>query len=322
MKRAVFALFASSALAAGAAQAQAPQPCCVAPPPAYQPQYAQPQYAPPQYAPPPQYQPQYAPPPQYGPPPRSGGLRGYAEPQYPDRPRGSTLRGYVGVEYGKSRLNPGTPSPRVETWTGEAAVAGQTRGFGVQGDIKVANYDTGGNDTTGVSPTLHVYKRNPYGLIGGWAGWSHSGGSDVLGVGAEGQAYLSGATLYGTVGYGHNDNDVADQNLWAARVDGRYFVTENFSIGAQVGLMRASTDTGGVTSRSTLRTVGVGFEYQPGQVPFSIQGSYTHGDWSKSSDESDTLRVGLRWNFDGGTLMERDRTGATLNNMTSLFQTN
>lgn len=76
----------------------------------------------------------------------------------------------MGVEYSKARLEPGTPSPRVETWTGEAAVAGQFRGLGVQGDIKVASYQTLGSSTgdgTVTSPTIHVYERTPYGLIGG-----------------------------------------------------------------------------------------------------------------------------------------------------------
>ncbi len=322
MQRAVFALFASSALVASAAQAQAQAQAQAYAAPGYPPA---PAYAPAQaYAQPccaqPAYPPQYAQP-QYAPPPRADGLRGYAEPQYPNRPRGQALRGYVGVEYGKARLNPGTPSPRVETWTGEAAVAGQTRGFGVQGDLKVASFNGPNDDGTVISPTLHVYKRNPYGLVGGWAGWSHSGGADLLGVGAEGQAYLNSATIYGSAGYGRV-SDTVDQNLWAARLEGRYYVTENFLIGAQVGLVRASARNGTTTARSTVRTAGLGFEYQYGELPFSIQGTYAHADASNSSAESDTLRLGLRWNFDGGTLFERDRTGATLNNVTDLFLSN
>jgi hypothetical protein len=250
-------------------------------------------------------------------------LRGYAEPNYPDRPAPPLLRGHVGVEYAKTRLNPGTPSPRVETWTGEGAVVGQVRNFGVQGDIKVASFNGPGTagDGTATSPTLHVFKRNPYGLIGGWAGWSHSEGADLLGIGAEGQAYMSGATIYGSIGYGHV-NDVTDQNLWAARVEGRYFLTENFMLGATVGLVRASADTGTTTAHSTVRTVGIGAEYQPGQLPFSINAAYAHADASNSSAESDTIRIGMRWNFDGGSLAERDRLGATLNNVTDLFLSN
>jgi hypothetical protein len=281
----LIALAGAASLAAGAAQAQ--QICCT------------PQYAPPQYQ------------------PRPDGLRGYAQPEYPDRPSSNGLRGYVGVEYGKARENPGSPSPRTETWTGEAAVSGQLGRLGVQGDIKVADFDNTANDGTSVAPTAHVFTRNPYGLIGGWAGWAHSGGADLLGIGAEGQAYLSGATLYGAVGYGHVD-DVTNQNLWTAQVEGRYFVTENFRISANAGLVRSKA----AGAKSTVRTVGFGAEFQPGNLPFSVQGSYMHADASNSSAEADILRIGMRWNFDGGSLAERDRLGPSLNNVTDLFQMN
>ena len=316
MHRAAFtALFASTALVAGAAQAQ--QICCVAQPPQQQiccvaapaqgaglRGYADPNYAPPPYSTS-----------QYG-----GPQPAYAAPQYQPRPADSGLRGYVGVEYGKARLDPGTPSPRIETWTGEAAVSGQMRGFGVQGDIKVASYNTLGssNDAgTAWSPTLHVYQRNSYGLIGGWAGWSHTKGADLFGLGLEGQANMGSATIYGSAGYGHV-NSTLDQNLWTGRLEGRYFITENFFLNVNGGLVRASASG----AHTTVRSVGFGAEYQPGVLPFSIQGGYTHADASSSTAESDTIRVGLRWNFDGGTLAERDRVGPSLSNITDTFQSN
>ena len=323
-RAAFFALIATSSLVAGAAQAQ--QICCVAQPPPQQvccvsaqaqaqaqaglrgyadPAYAQPQagYAQPAYA-----QPQ----PAYG--------SQYAPPQYASRPPPADgLRGFVGVEYGKARLEPGTPSPRVETWTGEAAVSGEMRGLGVQGDIKVASYNTLGsnNDGTITSPTVHVYQRTAYGLIGGWAGWSHSNGANLYGIGAEGQAYLGSATLYGSLGYGHT-NATIDQNLWAARLQGRYFLMENFALDAQAGFVRASASG----AHTTVRTVGFGAEYQPDILPFSILANYDHADASGSSAASDTIRLGLRWNFDGGTLQERDRLGPTLSNVTDQFESN
>jgi hypothetical protein len=315
MSRAVlFALTASAALVAGAAQAQqiccvaqpAPQTVCCAGPPAqaaglrgYDPAYAPQTYGTSQYG---------------GPAPA------YAEPRYAPRPTGSGLRGYVGVEYGKSRLDPGTPSPRIETWTGEGAVVGDFRGMGVQGDIKIASYNTqgssGGSGTTW-SPTLHVYQRNAYGLIGGWAGWSHTKGADLFGLGLEGQATMGSATIYGSAGYGHV-NSTLDQSLWTGRLEGRYFVTENFSLNVNGGLVRASASG----AHTTVRTVGFGAEYQPSVLPFSIQGGYSHADASGSSAESNTVRVGLRWNFDGSSLAERDRVGPSLANVTDLFQSN
>jgi hypothetical protein len=283
MTRAVFlAAIAASTLAAGAAQAQ--QICCVPEGPR-----------------------------------RPDGMRGYYdEPRYGERPDESPLRGYVGVEYGKARIGPGAPSTRVEAWTGEGAVSGHLGRLGVQGDIKVANFDTvGGGDSRTVSPTLHAYQRSPYSLVGGWAGWSHTDGADLFGLGLEGQAYFGSATFYGSAGYGRVD-DVVNQNLWTGRIEGRYFVTENFLLNAHVGLVRASV----AGAHSTVRSVGVGAEYSPGTLPFSVQAGYTHTDTSNSSAESDTLRVGLRWSLDGGTLAERDRLGPSLDNVTDLFLRN
>ena len=53
-----------------------------------------------------------------------------------------------------------------------------------------------------------------------------------------------------------------------------------------------------------------------------IQGGYMHADASNSSAEADIVRVGMRWNFDGGSLAERDRLGPSLNNVSDLFQMN
>jgi hypothetical protein len=294
-RAALFALVASSVLVASSAfagAAQAQQICCApsAPPPAGLRGYAQPDYS--AY---PQQQ--------------------YAPPQYGERPSPSGLRGRIGVEYGKTRANPDTPSPRTETWTAEGAVSTQMGGFGVQGDLKVA--DRSGPDGTSWSPTAHIFKRNPYGLIGGWVGYSGADGADLFGLGLEGQAYMHSATLYGSVGYGHVD-DVTNRSLWAARLEGRYFVTENLMLNLQGGLVRTSE----AGAHTTVRTVGFGAEYQPGALPFSVQAGYSHADASNSSAESDTIRIGLRWNLTGGTLAERDRLGTTLNNVTDLFLLN
>ncbi len=173
----------------------------------------------------------------------------------------------------------------------------------MQGDIKVANVEQEGGDgsSTDWSPTLHVYSRNAYGLIGGWTGWSHEQGGDLFGIGLEGQAYMTGATIYGSAGYGHATTEgAADQDLWTAYLEGRYFLTENLDLNIHGGLTR-----GGVPGdRLTIRSIGAGGEYQPGNLPFSIRASYTHDDASGSTAESDTLRLGLRWNFDGGTLAQ------------------
>lgn len=280
-------------LSAGPAVAQTV--CCVDPGMRgyQQPVYAQPAYAPPAYG-----APQYAAPP-------------------PPEPQGSGLRGYVGVEYSKSRLDPATPSPRTEAWTAEGYVATAYRGLDIQGDVKVTRFEDDAGDGWVTSPTLHVYRRSPYGVLGGFVGVSHSGGATLYGGGIEGQANLSAATLYGTIGYGKVD-DTVDSNLFAARLEGRYFVTENFRLNASIGYLRQSAN--GASSKAVVS--GVGAEYQLGAIPASINVGYQHANASGSNVEGNTIRVGLRWALNGQTLAARDRVGPSLANFSDIFMGN
>lgn len=244
------------------------------------------------------------------------GLRGYQAA--PEPGFGSGLRGYVGVEYSKARINPGTPSPRIETWTGEGAVASPfMRGLGVQADIKAARYSGPFGDAWVTSPTLHLFQRNTYGAVGGFVGVSNEDGTTLFGGGLEAQANMRAATLYGTLGFGHV-NDVVDSNLFAARLEGRYFLSENLRLDASVGYLRQTA--AGAKSEAVVSAVGA--EYQLGGFPASIHVGYRHADARNSIVESDTLRVGLRWSLNGETLAERDRLGPSFANITDQFLSN
>ena len=246
-------------------------------------------------------------------------MRGYqGGPPPPSEPYAG-LRGYVGVEYSEARLNPGTPSPRVEVWTAEGAVATDFQGFGVQADIKAAKINgagTAGDDWI-TSPTLHIYRRNAYGALGGFAGFSNGDGGNLYAAGIEGQANMTGATLYGALGFGRI-NDTVDSDLFAARLEGRYFLTENMRLDANVGYVRQTAGT----ARSEAMVYGLGAEYQFGAFPAAVQVGYRHAETEGSTIESDTLRVGLRWAFNGATLAERDRAGPSLGNISDIFRSN
>jgi len=251
-------------------------------------------------------------------------MRGYQQPgppqgYAPEPGYGGGLRGYVGVDYSKARLNPGTPSPRVETWTAEGAVATEFRGFGVQADIKAAKFNgtgTAGDDWI-TSPTLHVYKRNPYGALGAFAGFSNGDGGNLYGAGIEGQANMTGATLYGTLGFGRI-NDTVDSDLFAARVEGRYFLTENLRLDGSVGYVRQTAGA----ARSEAMVYGIGAEYQFGAFPAAVHVGYRHAAAEGSNIESDTMRVGVRWAFNGDTLAQRDRYGPSFSNISDIFLSN
>ena len=246
-------------------------------------------------------------------------MRGYQAPgPLAPEPYGG-LRGFVGIEYSKARLNPGTPSPRVEAWTAEGAVVTDFNGLGVQADIKAAKINgtgTAGDDWI-TSPTLHLYKRNAYGAFGAFAGFSNGEGGNLYAAGIEGQANMTGATLYGTLGFGRI-NDTIDSDLFAARLVGRYFLTENARLDASVGYVRQTAGA----AKSEAMVYGLGAEYQFGAFPAAIQVGYRHAEAQGSNIESDTLRLGLRWSFNGATLAEHDRAGPSFSNISDIFLSN
>ena len=246
-------------------------------------------------------------------------MRGYQAAPPPEPEPYGGLRGYIGVEYAKSRLNPGTPSPRVEAWTAEGAVVTDFRGLGVQADIKAAKIN--GTGTTGddwvTSPTLHIFKRNPYGALGAFAGFSNGDGGNLYAAGIEGQANMTGATLYGTLGFGRI-NDTVDSDLLAARLGGRYFLTENLRLDAAAGYVRQTAGA----AKSEAMVYDIGAEYQFGAFPASVQFGYRHAEARGSAIEADTLRVGLRWSFNGDTLAQRDRAGPSFSNVSDIFLSN
>lgn len=269
------------------------------------------------------------PPPAYQPPPPAYAQGGYPQGGYPQggyipagpppgrEPVGSGLRGYVGVEYSEARLDPGSPSPRVDSWTGEAAVALPLGSLGLQADIKASNFSGPDGDDWIISPTAHLYGRSPLGLVGAFAGVSNTAGATLYGGGLEGQANLSNATLYGSVGFGRL-NDGVDANVTAARIEGRYFITDNLRVDASIGYLRQSAGA----DRSEAIVSGIGAEYQLGVVPASIHVGYQHSNVRNSPIESDTLRVGVRWAFNGQSLIERDRYGPSLANISDIFMGN
>lgn len=85
-----------------------------------------------------------------------------------------------------------------------------------------------------------------------------------------------------------------------------------------MGYLRQSA--GGTSSKAVVS--GVGAEYQFGTFPASITVGYRHADAKNSNIESDTLRVGVRWSFNGDTLAERDRLGPSMGNITDIFMSN
>lgn len=229
------------------------------------------------------------------------------------RPDG--LRGYVGAEYGNTRLYDSAGRSTATSWGGEAALDLPLRGrIGTQIDVKATHYDYPAGEQWVASPTFHLFHRNPYGRVGAFIGATKAGGTDAWGAGVEAEAYFTGASLYGAVGYG-KISDLSDTRLVSGKVEGRMFLTENFRLSASGGYIDAQSRNSGDHGY----TVGLGAEYRLSNMPVSFVANYQHGKLDRTGIKSDAFRIGLRWSLSNETLAERSLSGASLPNVLDIF---
>jgi hypothetical protein len=152
------------------------------------------------------------------------------------------------------------------------------------------------------------------GLIGGFAGVETSDDITFWGAGVDAQVNLAPATsLYGQAGYGTSD-DLGDADFWTVRGEIRHFVRDNFRLQGSLGYTRIDARGGDADAWNA----GVEAEYQFAETPFSVVVGYDHFDSNDIDTNADTLRVGVRYTF-GGTLKDRDQSGASLGSVGRLF---
>jgi hypothetical protein len=215
----------------------------------------------------------------------------------------SAQSGYVDLGYTNTDPGGGVDG---DTWAlGGAYAWGGDGTVGFQLDGVIANHDFGGGDVDTFNFGGHAFVRNSSHLIGGFlnVGSADFGGGfdyDYWTIGAEGAYYFQRTTLNGVLSY--SDSDDLNAELTAADVGLVHFVTDNFSIGGNLGY-------GDIDGGGDFTSFGVGAEYQFAQMPVSLYGGWTTTDFD--GFDVDAFTIGARWNF-GGSLVERDRSGASL----------
>lgn len=220
--------------------------------------------------------------------------------------------GHVGVNYGRTDVDVAGIDGDGDTYQLEGAVRFDGGALGVQLDGAVTNYD---GDDTSVGGTAHLNTKFGGGLVGGFAGVETSDDVTVWGLGLEGQANLAPATsVYGQAGYGNVD-DLFDADIWAVRGEVRHFFTDNFRLTGSLGW--SNIDVKAAPSVDTWNA-GLEAEYQFAGTPFSVVAGYDHFDADDIDTNADTFRVGFRYTF-GGTLKDRDQSGASLGSASKLF---
>ena len=220
--------------------------------------------------------------------------------------------GHIGANYGRTDLDVSGLDADVDTYQIEGAVRFDAGKLGAQIDGAVTNFD---GDDTSFATTGHLNTKFGNGLVGGFAGVEASDDVTVWGVGLEGQANINGKTsLYGQAGYGNVD-DLFDADIWAVRGEVRYFATDNLRLTGSLGY--ATVDASGASNVDTWNA-GVEAEYQFADTPFSVVAGYDHADSDDINANADTFKIGFRYTF-GGTLKNRDQSGASLGSASKLF---
>jgi hypothetical protein len=189
---------------------------------------------------------------------------------------------------------------------------GEIETFAIDGDVLVnpnfqisgAYADVEGGDFSAYGIDAFVFSRNDSRAYGAFLGYSSlDGDADELSVGGFGQLFRGNTNWTAQLGYSDTEGDVQVLHLDG---EGRFFLSENFSLQGNLGYGDIDSDFGG----SDYWTGGLGAEYQLSGAPISINGGWQHVDFD--GGETDTLGLGVRWNFGGGSLIERSRTGASL----------
>lgn len=200
------------------------------------------------------------------------------------------------------------------------------------------------NDST---VAAHVFARNSKGLVGVVAQRTSTNsnfgdGQATYYIGGEGQFYLGKATVYGQVAYGSDDFSPTNSNGINAQAQLRYFPQDNLKLTLRGGyeFFKITPDSrynwGGDSWSDKVNTVAIGAnaEYRLAGSSVSILGDvdyratklkyrddFTGGYYANRQTTGDLrLMVGVKLNFGSTTLIERDRSGASLDPVRSLGQ--
>jgi hypothetical protein len=221
--------------------------------------------------------------------------------------------GYVDLGYQSTEADIGAVESDSDGWSvGGAAAFGGNGSIGGQVDALFSSAEAdGGGDVDIWNLGGHLYSRSEGGLFGGFVNFGNAdvggaGDFDFWTVGLEGQIYMSRSTFDGALSYSEADD--TDASLTALDVGYTHFVTDNFSLGANLGF--GQIDDG--TNDADLVSYGVGAEYQFAGAPISVFGGWQHGEIDDADADADSLGIGVRYNFGSGSLLDRNRSGASL----------
>lgn len=249
----------------------------------------------------------------------------------------------IGAGLSGSEIEFGGSSDSIDGYAVEALLSGAimlTPVLGVQGDIQFTSrtLDDSGNDVTMSSfdGALHgFYREADKFLVGGFVqigrdelsyGSSDDSNVDRAYVGGEAQVYFDNLTLYGQAGMQQFDTGSGPMSIglsgWFVNAEARYFLTPNLRIEARAGFSTLDFDIMSATFDTA--TLGVGIEYKFDELPVSLFAKYDYATTSVDVAPSPTQNdhrflVGARFALGEDTLLDRDRSGASLRPVQSTY---
>lgn len=171
---------------------------------------------------------------------------------------------------------------------------------------RFADIEGGEANIWGVDAFLST-RNDSYGY-GAFVGYSSIDGEDSeLAIGGFGQLYRGNTNWTAQLGYADTESSISITHLDG---EGRFFLTENISVQANLGYGNIDNDFGG----DDYWTAGVGAEWQITGSNVSLNGGWQRVEFANGS--TDTLGAGIRFHLDGGSLMDRSRSGASLTRAT------
>lgn len=217
-----------------------------------------------------------------------------------------TGAGYVGVNYN------GSDEDDANSWgvNGAAVLDDSATGFNIQVDGAYNTFNDLDANVIGIG--MHAFTRSENWLVGAYAGYDtvdDDSNTDIneWTVAAQTQFYMDRITLSADLSYG--GLNLLGEDLDTTQIDGevRYFATDNFSVQGNVGFGKLDSDFGD----GNFNTYGAGAEWKLDASPISFVAGVQNFD-PENGDSSTSYSVGVRYAW-GGSLLERNRSGAGLN---------
>lgn len=208
--------------------------------------------------------------------------------------------GYVGAVYGNTDLGGSSDG---ESWQGEAAFGHSSGSVGFQLEGSLGSLE-GDADTYAYGGHLYWQGSSSWRLGGVLQGSNVDSGSaeiDEFVYGVEGSADIGPNTVLGaSATLGSIDFLGADGDTWNVDANVAFYPSSNFRIGGTLGAGNIDLGVGDLDTT----TAGIDAEYLFSSIPISLTAGYLHLD--ADTLDADTLSVGLRWNFGGDSLRDRD----------------